>query len=149
MRRCLGSDVCQRVKEALRSTQRADLRLGDAELPNPDCSRRLQWRFALPTTATVPSVGVVSYALYPAACVCEFLQVLQQRGSYYSPTNTNSMVRKTLQLTGRRNIGSPRGNTDRAWIAQDADFEEYERAWQGRQCGALPKSGIGQSFLVS
>lgn len=40
---------------------------------------------------------------------------------------------KTLQLTIRRTFGSPRGNTDRAWIAQvahPADYEEYERAWQ-------------------
>ena len=51
---------------------------------------------------------------------------------------------RTLRVMIMRSIKGTLGCTDRAWVsqvAQPADFEEYERAWQATHAECLRKVG--------
>lgn len=121
----------EEIKEALRPLHAPicpHLRLSDAcvvQNYNPDC-RRLQWKLLY--GGAPPECRCFICLSEPVRAICNFCDARVVFNIKSEPDGP-----RTLILTIRRNLGSSRGYTDRAWIAQvaqPADFEEYERAWQ-------------------
>lgn len=132
------------VKEALRPLQAPicpHLRLSDAcvaQSYSPDCWR-IQWELGR-RHATYSGCRCFACMSGDTRAVFDFCGA----GVRFEIKREGDDGLRTLQLTISRMTGHPTSYTDRAWIAQVAqreDFEEYRRAWESTNAECCRRIG--------